>query len=141
MTIRAPETLQELRDRAQQLLGGSRPSSPPQSRDDLVQELSIHQIELEMQNEALRELHVDLLSSRERYHELFDGAPVPYAVLGAQAQLLEINRAGAELLDVPWEQLVGQRLSRFVWASHTERFVRHMRDVLQRDGVVRCELK
>jgi hypothetical protein len=42
--------------------------------DRLVHELRVHQIELEIQNRALREAQEQLEASRERYVELFDFA-------------------------------------------------------------------
>ena len=54
---------------------------PPGSDEDiqkLIHELEVHQIELELQNEELRNLHADLELSRDNYSELFDFAPVGY---------------------------------------------------------------
>jgi predicted nuclease with TOPRIM domain len=47
----------------------------------LVEDLHIHQIELEIQNEELRRAQLELEASRDRYSELFDFAPVGYSIL------------------------------------------------------------
>jgi hypothetical protein len=44
----------------------------------LVQELEVHQLELEMQNEELRQAQEALESSRNAYAELYDFAPAGY---------------------------------------------------------------
>ena len=42
----------------------------------LAQELGTHQIELEMQNEELRQAQEELEASRSRYADLYDFAPI-----------------------------------------------------------------
>ena len=48
----------------------------------LVHELLVHQIELEMQNEELRQSRAEAEAGLERYTELYDFAPVGYLTLG-----------------------------------------------------------
>lgn len=44
----------------------------------LVQEFQVYQAELESQNEELRRVQVELEVARDRYVELYDGAPTGY---------------------------------------------------------------
>ena len=60
-------------------------SAPTRTEADtqrLVHELQVHQIELEMQNEELRQLRAEAEAGLERYTELYDFAPVGYLTLG-----------------------------------------------------------
>lgn len=43
-----------------------------------VHDLETHQIELEMQNEALREAQMQLSEARDQYSELYNQAPIGY---------------------------------------------------------------
>jgi len=61
----------------------------------LVQDLQIHQIELELQNRELREAQRALEESRDRYVELYDLAPVAYATLSREGRITQMNLAAA----------------------------------------------
>lgn len=80
----------------------------------VLHELRIHQIELEIQNRALREAQDELESSRERYLELFDFAPMAYLTLATDGQILEINLAAARLFGLERSALLGRRVQTVV---------------------------
>ena len=77
----------------------------------LKQELEIHQIELEMQNEELRAAQVEIKAGLERYTELFDFAPAGYFTLTAEGTILLVNLTGATLLGSERAHLIGKRLN------------------------------
>src|SRR5208283_5088957 len=64
----------------------------------LIHELRAHQIELEMQNEELRQAHAQIEESRERYADLYDFAPVGYLALDDKGHVVEANLAAAAQL-------------------------------------------
>ncbi|MDO8988378.1 MAG: EAL domain-containing protein [Sideroxyarcus sp.] len=90
-------------------------SSPfPLSAEKLLHELQVHQVELEMQNEALRVSQAAMELSRDRYADLFEFAPVGYVTISAQAMIAEINLTACELLGLERSKLVNCRFSKFV---------------------------
>jgi two-component system CheB/CheR fusion protein len=94
----------------------------------LVHELEVHQIELELQNEELRNARVELERSLARYTELFDFAPIGYASLDADGHVRAINHAGAELLQAQRAHLIGRPFVAHVAPSDHGRFL----DLLER---------
>jgi PAS domain-containing protein len=64
----------------------------------LLHELQVHQIELEMQNEELREANERAETALKRFTMLYDLAPMGYFVLEPDGTIDELNFTGAELL-------------------------------------------
>ncbi len=80
----------------------------------LVHELQVHQVELETQNQALRETRQELEASLKNYADLFDMGPIGYSSLTDTGSILEINLAGADLLGYPRDELIDKRFGLFV---------------------------
>jgi PAS domain S-box-containing protein len=72
----------------------------------LQHELEVHQIELEMQNEALVEAQAATEEALERSIDLFDFAPTGYFNLSADGTILAVNLAGARLAGVERTRLL-----------------------------------
>ena len=79
-----------------------------------LQELQVHQIELELQNEELRRTQVELDAARERFADLYDFAPIGYCTLDGQGTILEANFTVATLLGVDRSLVAGKTLDRFI---------------------------
>jgi diguanylate cyclase (GGDEF)-like protein/PAS domain S-box-containing protein len=90
----------DLRARAEALLKGGDASAgtDPAESLRLVHELQVHQIELEMQNAALRQAREDLEAARDQYVNLYEFAPVGYLTLATDGRIIGINLTGATLL-------------------------------------------
>ena len=116
-------------------------ASAPSDVKQLLQELQTHQIELELQNEQLREAQLELSDALDRYADLFDFAPVGYLILERGGEIREANLAAAELLGEPREAIIGQPLARWVAAEHQDALHLYCRALLHSDGRGGCELK
>ena len=92
---------------------------------DLLYELEVHQVELEMQNESLRqalEAQEVLEASRDRYVALYELAPVGYLTLSRSAVITDINVTGALFLGEARETLLMLRFAPFVADDDRERW-------------------
>ena len=111
------------------------------STQRLVQELEVHQIELEMQNAELLRTREELELSRNKYAELYDFAPVGYFTFDSHGVIREVNLTGAQLLGRERRLLVNKPFSSFIADTDgKELFACHLESVLQRQGMQRCEI-
>ena len=94
---------------------------------ELVYELQNRQVELELQNESLREIQLELAESQRRSFELFDLAPVGYLTLDVRGNIMEANLMASHLLDVSRKQLVGMSLLGFVPMKARNAFMDYMK--------------
>jgi len=88
----------------------------------LLNELQVHQIELEMQNEELRRTQLELEVSREKYYDLYDLAPVGYFSLDQTSQILEVNLKGASMVGMERRLLVKKRFTQFIVPAFQDSF-------------------
>ena len=94
-----PAAFDQLRQQAEQTFA-QRERAPLGREADaqgLLQELQVHQIELELQNEELRGTRVQLEQSLGRYPQLFYSAPLGYVTLRADGTIAELNHAAARM--------------------------------------------
>jgi PAS domain S-box-containing protein len=118
-TARRPNaTDQMLRQSAEEKIrlqeGAALPDSlSPDETRQLIFDLKVHHVELEMQNEELRRTQHKLETSRARYFELYDVAPVGYLTIDGEGLILEANLTVAAMLRMPRKSLIKQPLTRF----------------------------
>lgn len=108
-----------LREQAEQLAAQQRQPAPQSNEEVMRQlhELQVSQIELEMQNAALAELEQlknEYESSRDRYAQLYEQAPVSYFSLAPEGVVTRVNVAACGLLQRDKNQLLGRRFEQFV---------------------------
>lgn len=113
--------------------GPERDKIPLTDIQKLVHELQIQQVELDLQNDDLRRTHAstegmsrpqchsavsdctvrqpaetDLRRSKEKFHQLFDQAPLGYQSLDEAGRILEVNQAWLEVMGYPREEVLGR---------------------------------
>jgi hypothetical protein len=92
-------------------------SVPPLLEADvkkLMHELQVHQIELEMQNEELREANETAETALRKYTLLYDFAPMGYFTLNSEGSICELNFTGAEMLGEKRHSLINSNFKLFV---------------------------
>lgn len=80
-------------------------------------------------------------SSQRKYEKLYNLAPVSYFTIDLHGIILEVNHAGAQLLGLEKTQLVNKPFSSFIADEvGRETFSNHLRSVLHRQVMLRCEI-
>ena len=117
------------------------PEPVPDDSRTLLEDLRVHQIELEMQNEELRRAQDSLEAARARYFDLYDLAPVGYLTLAQQGLIREVNLAAATLLGGPRSAVLGRPLSRFVHPEDQDTLYLCRQRLFETGEPQRCEVR
>jgi PAS domain S-box-containing protein len=134
----------ELRRRAEERLQ-IRPADPHEPLSEvemrrLVHELQVHQIELEMQNEELRDVRTELEVALARHTDFYDFAPVGFITLTRGGAIALTNLTGAHLLGRERAALRGKFLEKFIAASERRAFSAFLHRAFATDSRQSCEL-
>ena len=121
--------------------GGSIGKMSPSEIQKLVQELHSHQIELEMQNQALRKAQVETDESQHKYSDLYDSAPVGYFTFDKKGHIIDTNVTGASLLGTEKRSLTKQPFQRFIVPGHLGIFRSHLQKAHESRSKQICKLK
>ena len=121
---RHPDTAKLRRGAEERLASGEMTPSLFEGQDInvLIHELRVHQTELEMQNEELRQAEQKADEEKRRYQELYDFAPVGYFTLDERGLIQEANLAGASLLGRDRNELIGLSFVRFLSPESSSEF-------------------
>ncbi len=106
-----------------------------------IHELHVHQIEVELQNHELRQTQLELEESRQRYHDLYDHAPVGYCIVCNGGLIQEANRTFAEMLGTTPSCLLLERFSKFIYEKDQDEFYFLRRRCIASSEPQTCELR
>ncbi len=141
---RSSKTTSNLREQAERTLDLETMPLRDMSEDEvasLVHELRVHKVELEMQNESLRQAQVDLEQSRAKYTELFDFAPVGYLVFDHHGIVEEANLTATGMLQTERAQLIGKSFTTFAQPASQDTWRFHYEAVFKTGQPQECDLE
>lgn len=117
------------------------PSEIPEAdANKLLHELQVHQIELEMQNEELRQANDTAEEALRRYTMLYDFAPMGYFILDSDGSIADLNFTGAEILGDKRFSLINSNFKLFIAESSKPVFNKFFRKVYTSNTKESCEL-
>ena len=135
---------QELRRKAEEKLKGNAKNVSKSAKETdskrLLHELQVHQIELEMQNEELREANFTAETALKKYTMLYDFAPMGYLTLDEDGSILELNFTAAELLRGRRFSFINKNLKLFVSDDSHSKFDKFIKKIYSGLAKESCEI-
>lgn len=108
---------------------------------EMAQQLQTHQLELEIQNEALLRIQNELQATQLRYKELYDLAPVGYCTLNEFGIIIENNKFSGNLLIAENHALIGQSFSDFIYPEDQDTYYLHCKNRHLNNTPLNCEIR
>ena len=133
-----------LREKAEKKLNRRVTTSQKNKLQELEHELSVHEVELMMQNEELLETQAKLKSALKEFKDLFEFSPSGYFILDINGVIKNINEIGCVQFGVSKAKLLNQYFSVFIESEAVQDdFYRYRNHVIQTEESLNfsCELK
>jgi diguanylate cyclase (GGDEF)-like protein/PAS domain S-box-containing protein len=96
----------------------------------IVHDLSVHQVELELQNIELKRLYAKLEETQLRYFDLYDTAPEGYFILADNGTILEVNATASKMLGRPKAALLKETITKFFHMEDQDSFYLYHRKLI-----------
>ena len=113
----------------------------PDDMKTLIHDFQIHRIELEMQNDKLKRSQKELDTSRTRYFDFFNMAPVGFFSVDEQKLILECNLTAATLLERPQSAFIKQPITQFILKEDQDIYYLHSKQVFETKMPQECDLR
>jgi PAS domain S-box-containing protein len=134
----------QLRSLAEEQLRENIGAAPPPGKVEdplrLLHELEVHQVELEMQNEELRQARDKMEALMGKYSDLYDYAPMAYFNLDHGGTIRAVNLTGTGFLGVERSLLIGRRLDLFISDETRPMFHDFLDKVFASESKETCEV-
>lgn len=133
----------KLKNRAAEILKNTSYNAKEENYDvnSLIEELNTFRIELELQNEELRNSNLNLIRERERYYSLFDNTPAGNIILDSDYNIYEINKSAAKILQSSRLELVGKSFTNFIHNQSQDLFYLSLVDLEENNYLHDFELQ
>lgn len=113
---------------------------PENEIQKLIQELQVHQIELELQNNELLRLKQEAELVSEKYSELYHFAPSAYFTVSVHGKILELNLAAEKMLGLDKVHIYYKALSNFISPDSGMLFESFLKRVFITHSIEFCEV-
>ncbi len=109
--------------------------------ESLIEELRIHQFELEHQNQELMEAHEKIVMIQNRFTDLFNYAPIGYMILSNNYKITEVNFTACKILNLEYDLLKNTSFTKWIHPDFQDQFYLFFKDIFVNPDFKSCELK
>jgi len=141
--MNAETKYKELRKKAEQFLrqkGTAKSEEYFNDIEKLIEELNIHQIELEMQAEELQHSNELITKEHEKFQQLYFNAPVAYFTLNKNGNIYQLNKLAAELIGLPIHSIYNTSLFPFIHELYKQEYAKIIKNTLKSDTIEHGEI-
>ena len=142
--MNSPQQYQCLRQRAEAILDEKSATGSAHSPDNiraLLHDLSVHQIELEIQNEELQLAQREAERVKDSYAKLYNNAPVGYITLSEHGLIVQHNRTFAQMTGLDSRKLQGASLANLFLPEDRDIFLGRFRVLFKNPVGKQMELR
>lgn len=107
----------------------------------LLHELQVHQLELKIQNEELKNAKTKTEIALSKYYDLYDLASTGYFTVNEHGKILEVNKAGTDLLEVENRFLINNYFQNYIVEECLSLFKNFSINVLESKSKQYIEIK
>jgi signal transduction histidine kinase len=133
--------LKSLEKRAKAALLGQPISPNGRPRKNSETDLQLYEMELELQNCDLRESEMQREAILSKYLNLYNLAPISYFILNSSCLIIEVNHAGANLLNLDKSSLTNKCFSRYIAPDSQMIFSNYKTAAFNDMNINNCEVK
>ena len=116
-------------------------AAPEHDKIKLIHELEVHQIELEMQYEELKQAKEKAERAEKKYRELYDFAPSGFMSLTKEGEITDLNFSAERLLGKERTHLIKSSFGFFVSLDTRDVYNHFLQKIFENQLKETCELK
>ena len=113
----------------------------PEAIREKLHELSVNQIELDMQKEELRKAQVELDNARTSYLDFYNLSPVGFCSISKQGLIIKTNLTTVTLLGASQDDLINQPFTRFIHNEDQDIYHLHSKRLFESGDPQTCDLR
>ncbi|MCX6248242.1 MAG: hypothetical protein NTW10_10945 [Bacteroidetes bacterium] len=133
LRMKAEEELKNFHPEPMKLLKGA-------DEKRLLHELQVYQVELEMQNEELRQSNATAEAALRKYTMLYDFSPMGYISLESDGTISDLNFTAAEMLGDKHFNFAGRNFKVFISENSLPVFTDFFSKIFSHEGKESCEV-
>lgn len=133
-----------LREKAEKLAKENSFNISTLSNDDIkkiIHNLEVHKIELEMQNEELKQIYRDLEEERLKFADLYNHAPLGYITINQKQKITQVNETLTEMLGIKKSNILDNSFTNFIHWDDRDIFYLFMLQTHKKNDKHSCQLR